>query len=342
MASTRSDCCSRITSRRARESSTSTVEGNAVLTNFDISAEAGSGTALVKTFPVTIADGKLDMTFQNVVGNAALSAFELLASTPTPTPTPVSYADSDSDSDSNSDSDSDSDPYAHADGRARVFDRRRPLAEGNTGTSILTFTVTRDGDTSRASFVKWSTQNGTAGEGDYGVASGTLSFAVGESAKPITSRLRRYEDRGRRTLLREPRVADDCDDREIEKGKGRSRTTTPSSRQRRLHRISNTPGRAPPRDRRSPAPKTASFKTAAKSTRSADSPRKAERARISADAPSSRVRHGDARLDEARVVTRDEAAGNHAGAVSDWRVHLLARRPTRTDLWRRHGNILAI
>ena len=47
------------------------VEGQQVLTNFDISAEAGVNTALVKSFPVTISDGKLDMAFVSVTGFAA-------------------------------------------------------------------------------------------------------------------------------------------------------------------------------------------------------------------------------------------------------------------------------
>lgn len=63
-----------------------TVEGNQVLTNFDISAAAGTNTALVKSFNVTIADGKLDMAFTNVVGNASLSAFELVPAGPVTVP----------------------------------------------------------------------------------------------------------------------------------------------------------------------------------------------------------------------------------------------------------------
>jgi hypothetical protein len=56
------------------------VEGNAVLSNFDITASGGGHAALVKEFPVSITDGRLDMTFTPVVGYAAVSGFELLTS----------------------------------------------------------------------------------------------------------------------------------------------------------------------------------------------------------------------------------------------------------------------
>jgi N-acetylneuraminic acid mutarotase len=62
------------------------VEGTRVLTNFDIVAEAGSKTALVKTFDVAITDGSLNMAFTNVVSNASLSAFELVPAGPVTAP----------------------------------------------------------------------------------------------------------------------------------------------------------------------------------------------------------------------------------------------------------------
>jgi thermitase len=59
--------------------------------------------------------------------------------------------------------------------------------EGNSGTTALTFTVTRSGDVDRAVSVAFATSTGSAAAGnDYVSASGTLSFAAGEIAKPIT------------------------------------------------------------------------------------------------------------------------------------------------------------
>ena len=60
------------------------------------------------------------------------------------------------------------------------------VTEGNSGTTDLTFTVTRSAR-AVASTVKWATSNGTATAGsDYAAASGTLSFAAGELTKTIT------------------------------------------------------------------------------------------------------------------------------------------------------------
>ena len=55
------------------------------------------------------------------------------------------------------------------------------MAEGNSGTVDLSFTVTRS--TNGADFtVKWATVNGTAVQpGDYTAGSGTLTFAAGGS-----------------------------------------------------------------------------------------------------------------------------------------------------------------
>jgi N-acetylneuraminic acid mutarotase len=64
------------------------------------------------------------------------------------------------------------------------------LNEGNSGLIPLTFNVTRAGDTSSSSTVAWATQNGTAGEGDYAVASGTISFSAGQTSKSIVVNLK--------------------------------------------------------------------------------------------------------------------------------------------------------
>jgi uncharacterized protein len=60
------------------------------------------------------------------------------------------------------------------------------IVEGNAGTSVLTFTVTRTGGTG-AFNVNFNTQNGTAVEpGDYVANSGTLSFGVGQNSQTIS------------------------------------------------------------------------------------------------------------------------------------------------------------
>ncbi|MBI3973851.1 MAG: PQQ-dependent sugar dehydrogenase, partial [Chloroflexi bacterium] len=69
------------------------IEGQPVLTNFDILAEVSRNTALDKTFTVGVADGQLDIAFTTVADNAKLSALEVIPGsdvpTATPTPTPV-------------------------------------------------------------------------------------------------------------------------------------------------------------------------------------------------------------------------------------------------------------
>ncbi len=143
------------------------VEGQQVLTNFDIVAEAGSKTALVKSFPITISDGKLDMAFQSLVGYAAVSAFDLtpVDSEPPPPPPPPGDPATLSISDVSGN-------------------------ETNSGLTPFTFTVSRGGDASGTSTVNWATQNGSAGEGDYAVASGTLSFGPGQTSKTIVVNVR--------------------------------------------------------------------------------------------------------------------------------------------------------
>jgi len=61
------------------------------------------------------------------------------------------------------------------------------VAEGNDGTTRATFTVTRSSGNGKAS-VRYATADGsaTAAGGDYRPASGTLSFAPGETLKTVT------------------------------------------------------------------------------------------------------------------------------------------------------------
>ncbi len=59
-------------------------------------------------------------------------------------------------------------------------------AEGDSGTTIFTFTVTRAGDTSGTTTVDFATADGTAVAGlDYTANSGTLNFAIGETTQTI-------------------------------------------------------------------------------------------------------------------------------------------------------------
>ena len=78
-------------------------ENTVVLNDFDIYAAAGARyRAVVRSIPVTVSDGRLDLNFAGVVDNAKIDAIELAtgsgtpapapAPTPTPTPTPTNGA----------------------------------------------------------------------------------------------------------------------------------------------------------------------------------------------------------------------------------------------------------
>jgi hypothetical protein len=59
-----------------------------------------------------------------------------------------------------------------------------PVTEG---TASINFNITRSGDTSGTSIVNYATGNGTAREGrDYVAALGSVTFASGETSKPVT------------------------------------------------------------------------------------------------------------------------------------------------------------
>src|SRR5262249_53693092 len=66
----------------------------------------------------------------------------------------------------------------------------RTVAEGNTGTVAATFTVTLSAASTQPVTVAYATADGTATVGsDYQAASGTLTFAPGETSKTITVRV---------------------------------------------------------------------------------------------------------------------------------------------------------
>jgi hypothetical protein len=59
--------------------------------------------------------------------------------------------------------------------------------EGNTGTLATTFTLSLSAASNQTITVNYATANGTATAGsDYQAASGTLTFAPGQTSKPIT------------------------------------------------------------------------------------------------------------------------------------------------------------
>jgi hypothetical protein len=61
------------------------------------------------------------------------------------------------------------------------------VAEGNSGNTPTTFTVTRYGSLDGAASVNYATSNGTAATpSDYALVSGTLNFAPGEATKTVT------------------------------------------------------------------------------------------------------------------------------------------------------------
>jgi len=62
------------------------------------------------------------------------------------------------------------------------------VTEGNSGSKLATFTITRSGLTTGTSSVRWSTANGTASAGsDYTAVSNALvSFAAGQTSKTVS------------------------------------------------------------------------------------------------------------------------------------------------------------
>lgn len=59
--------------------------------------------------------------------------------------------------------------------------------EGNSGTTTMTFTVTRSGNTGGSSSADWSLLHGTTSTSDFtGATSGTVTFAAGQTSKDIT------------------------------------------------------------------------------------------------------------------------------------------------------------
>lgn len=74
---------------------------------------------------------------------------------------------------------------ARATSRLTIGDRR--VAEGDSGSTIVQFTVTREGSTSGAATVNFATEDFSATAGaDYQTTSGVVSFASGETTKQIS------------------------------------------------------------------------------------------------------------------------------------------------------------
>ena len=58
--------------------------------------------------------------------------------------------------------------------------------EGNSGTTLFDFAVTRSGNTDGVSSVDFSTSSGTAGSRDYSSKSGTVTFTAGETSQTVS------------------------------------------------------------------------------------------------------------------------------------------------------------
>ena len=78
------------------------------------------------------------------------------------------------------------------------------VTEGDNGTKVATFTVTRSGGTA-AFAVNFATSDGSAtiADSDYVAAAGTLNFGAGVNTQTISvTHQRRHQGRARRDLLR--------------------------------------------------------------------------------------------------------------------------------------------
>ena len=60
------------------------------------------------------------------------------------------------------------------------------LSKATAGRKTCIFNVTLDIASTKTITLKYATQNFSAGEGDYGVKTGTLTFNPGETAKQIS------------------------------------------------------------------------------------------------------------------------------------------------------------
>jgi N-acetylneuraminic acid mutarotase len=61
-------------------------ENGQILNDFDIAANGGYRAAVIKSFPVSVSDGVLNLSFRGVVENALLAAIELVPATTSPPP----------------------------------------------------------------------------------------------------------------------------------------------------------------------------------------------------------------------------------------------------------------
>jgi hypothetical protein len=66
------------------------INGSPVLSNFDILAQVAPNTALTKSFPINVTNGKIQISFTTVKDNAKLASLEIIqAASPTNTPEPT-------------------------------------------------------------------------------------------------------------------------------------------------------------------------------------------------------------------------------------------------------------
>ncbi len=116
------------------------------------------------------------------------------------------------------------------------------VAEGDSGSTTLEFTVTLSPAATVEVTVDWATADGTAQAGtDYTSGSGSLTFGVGETSKTVTVSVTGDDvDEPKRDLHGDAVERGGRDAREGGGGRGRSSTTTMRPRSR-------FPTRRPPR-----------------------------------------------------------------------------------------------
>ena len=133
-----------------------TGEGQPLLTNFDIFAEVGAMTALVKEFEVNVTDGILNLFFSKVVDNAKVAAIQVISNNGTTNPPPVANAGADQtvtadasgqasiqlNGSGSSDPDGTIDSYVWTQGGTQLATGATPTVSLPVGTHTITLTVT--------------------------------------------------------------------------------------------------------------------------------------------------------------------------------------------------------
>ncbi|MEX2592749.1 MAG: malectin domain-containing carbohydrate-binding protein [Anditalea sp.] len=152
-----------------------TSEGQALLTDFDIYAEVGPMTALVKEFEISVTDGALNLFFANVVDNPKVSAIEILSNSGPTNDPPVANAGTDQtvtagasglasvqlNGSGSTDAEGAINAYLWTEGDTELASGATPTISLAVGTHTITLTVT-DGQGATATDQVTVTVNGTA------------------------------------------------------------------------------------------------------------------------------------------------------------------------------------